>query len=216
MTQAIPDRIELLIRLCRDMAETLVEPIARAADVLVAALRAGRTIYVCGDGGSAAQAQHLAGELVGRFLVDRPALPCVALTTDTSVLTAVANDYNFEQVFERQVEALVREGDVLVAISTSGESVNVLKAASLARKRGARTIGLTGAGGGKLKELCDECLAVPAESSPLIQEGHLLVLHILCGLVEQALFALASRRRGHASRRRGRDEPKDNDQDKRE
>ena len=209
MTQAIPDRIQLSIRMCSDMAETLAEPIARAADVLVAALRAGRTIYVCGDGGSAAQAQHLAGELVGRFLVDRPALPCVALTTDTSVLTAVANDYNFEQVFERQVEALVREGDVLVAISTSGESVNVLKAASLARKRGAKTIGLTGAGGGKLKELCDECLAVPAESSPLIQEGHLLVLHILCGWVEQALFA-------HASRRRGRDEPKDNDQDKRE
>ena len=209
MTQAIPDRIQRSIRMCSDMAETLVEPIARAADVLVAALRAGRTIYVCGDGGSAAQAQHLAGELVGRFLVDRPALPCVALTTDTSVLTAVANDYNFEQVFERQVEALVREGDVLVAISTSGESVNVLKAASLARKRGAKTIGLTGAGGGKLVELCDECLAVPAESSPLIQEGHLLVLHILCGLVEQALFA-------HASRRRGREEPKDNDQDKRE
>jgi D-sedoheptulose 7-phosphate isomerase len=202
VTQAIPDRIQLSIRMCSDMAETLVEPIARAAEVLVAALRAGRTIYVCGDGGSAAQAQHLAGELVGRFLVDRPALPCVALTTDTSVLTAVANDYNFEQVFERQVEALVREGDVLVAISTSGESVNVLKAASLARRRGAKTIGLTGAGGGKLKELCDECLAVPAESSPLIQEGHLLVLHILCGRVEQALFA--------------RDEPKDNDQDKRE
>jgi D-sedoheptulose 7-phosphate isomerase len=209
VTQAIPDRIQRSIRMCSDMAETLLEPIARAADVLVAALRAGRTIYVCGNGGSAAQAQHLAGELVGRFLVDRPALPCVALTTDTSVLTAVANDYNFEQVFERQVEALVREGDVLVAISTSGESVNVLKAASLARKRGARTIGLTGAGGGKLVELCDECLAVPAESSPLIQEGHLLVLHILCGRVEQALFA-------HASRRRGRDEPKDNDQDKRE
>ncbi len=209
MTRAIPDRIQLSIRLCSDMAETLVEPIARAADVLVAALRAGRTIYVCGAGGSAAQAQHLAGELVGRFLVDRPALPCVALTTDTSVLTAVANDYNFEQVFERQVEALVREGDVLVAISTSGESVNVLKAASLARKRGAKTIGLTGAGGGKLVELCDECLAVPAESSPLIQEGHLLVLHILCGLVEQALFT-------HASRRRGREEPKDNEQDKRE
>jgi len=209
VTQAIPDRIQLSIRMCSDMVETLVEPIARAADVLVAALRAGRTIYVCGDGGSAAQAQHLAGELVGRFLVDRPALPCVALTTDTSVLTAVANDYNFEQVFERQVEALVREGDVLVAISTSGQSINVLKAASLARKRGARTIGLTGAGGGKLVELCDECLAVPAESSPLIQEGQLLVLHILCGLVEQALFA-------HASRRRGRDESKDNEQDKRE
>jgi len=202
VTQPIQDRIQQTIRMCNLMAESLAEPVARAADVLVAALRGGRTIYVCGDGGSAAQAQHLAGELVGRFLVDRPALPCVALTTDTSVLTAVANDYDFEQVFERQVEALVREGDVLVAISTSGASVNVLKAVSLARKRGAKTIGLAGAGGGKLKELCDECLAVPAESSPLIQEGHLVVLHILCGLVEEALF----------SRR----ESEDNQQDKRE
>jgi len=170
------------------MAEQLAEPTAQAAEVLIAALREGHTIYVCGDGGSAAQAQHIAGELVGRFMVDRPALPCVALTTDTSVLTAVANDYSFEQVFERQVEALVREGDVLLLLSTSGSSANLLKAATRARKKGAKTIGLVGRSGGRLKELCDLSLSVPAEAVPLIQEGHLVLLHILCGLIEQALF----------------------------
>jgi D-sedoheptulose 7-phosphate isomerase len=188
MTEAIQERLRQTAAVCERLAAESADAIARAADILVAALRAGRTIYLCGDGGSAAQAQHTAGELVGRFLVDRPALPAVALTTDTSVLTAVANDYSFEQVFERQVEALVKEGDVLVALSTSGSSTNVLKAASLARKRGARVVGLTGAGGGKLKQLCDECLAVPADSSPLIQEAHLAVLHVLCARVEQAVF----------------------------
>ena len=189
MIEAIQARMRESAAMCERLAAESADAVAGAADLVIAALRAGRTIYVCGDGGSAAQAQHVAGELVGRFLLDRPALPCVALTTDTSVLTAVGNDYSFEQVFERQVEALVREGDVLLALSTSGASTNVLKAASLARKRAARVVGLTGAGGGKLKELCDACVAVPADSSPLVQEAHLVVLHILCGLVEQALFA---------------------------
>lgn len=189
MIEAIRAHLQMSADVCMQMADELAEPTARAAEMLTEAIRGGHTVYVCGDGGSAAQAQHVAGELVGRFLLDRPALPCVALTTDTSVLTAVGNDYSFEQVFERQVEALVREGDVLLALSTSGASTNVLKAASLARKRAARVVGLTGAGGGKLKELCDACVAVPADSSPLVQEAHLVVLHILCGLVEQALFA---------------------------
>ncbi len=170
------------------MAETLAEPIVQAAEMLIEALRAGRRVFVCGDGGSAAQAQHIAGELVGRFLKDRPPLPCVALTTDTSVLTAVANDYDFETVFSRQVEALVGEGDVVWLLSTSGRSGNILKAAAAARARGARLLGLTGRDGGKLKELCDLTLCVPADASPPIQEGHLAILHVLCGLVEQALF----------------------------
>jgi D-sedoheptulose 7-phosphate isomerase len=171
------------------MAETLAEPAAAAADLLVAAFRAGRRVYVCGDGGSAAEAQHFAAELVGRFLVDRPALPCIALTTDTSVLTAVANDYDFEQVFERQAEAFLSEGDVLLVLSTSGLSANVLKAAALAHKRAAKVVGLTGATGGRLKELCDVCLAVPADTSPRVQEGHLVLLHVLATLLERTLFA---------------------------
>ena len=188
MIERIKHRLREAADLYSQMAEQLAEPTAQAAEVLIAALREGHTIYVCGDGGSAAQAQHIAGELVGRFMADRPALRCVALTTDTSVLTAVANDYSFEQVFERQVEALVREGDVLLLLSTSGSSANVLKAATRARKKGAKTIGLVGQSGGRLKELCDLSLSVPAETGPLIQEGHLVLLHILCGLIEQALF----------------------------
>jgi D-sedoheptulose 7-phosphate isomerase len=176
-------------RLYGDMAAALAEPTARAAELLIAALKAGGTLYVCGDGGSAAESQHIAGELVGRFLMERPALPCVALTTDTSILTAVANDYDFARTFERQVEALVKRGDVLWALSTSGSSPNVLKAAVLARRRGAKVLGMTGRGGGQLAELCDLCLCVPADTSPAIQEGHLTLIHILCRLVEEALFA---------------------------
>jgi len=142
--ERIKHRLQEAADLYSQMAEQLAEPTAQVAEVLIAALREGHTIYICGDGGSAAQAQHVAGELVGRFMVDRPALPCVALTTDTSVLTAVANDYSFAQVFERQVEALVREGAVLLLLSTSGSSANVLKAATRARKKGAKAIGLGG------------------------------------------------------------------------
>lgn len=189
MTDDIRAQIQEAAATLGRMAETLAEPAAAAADLLVAAFRAGRRVYVCGDGGSAAEAQHFAAELVGRFLVDRPALPCIALTTDTSVLTAVANDYDFEQVFERQAEAFLSEGDVLLVLSTSGLSANVLKAAALAHKRAAKVVGLTGATGGRLKELCDVCLAVPADTSPRVQEGHLVLLHVLATLLERTLFA---------------------------
>lgn len=189
MIEPIQAHLRMSADVCTQMADELAEPTARAAKMLIEAVRGGHTVYVCGDGGSAAQAQHIAGELVGRFLKERAALPCVALTTDTSILTAVANDYDFEDIFARQVEGLVKEGDVLWALSTSGNSVNVLKAVSLARKRGAKVLGMTGRGGGKLKELCDVVLCVPADSSPPIQEGHLVLLHILCGLLEQGAFA---------------------------
>jgi len=189
MIEPIQAHLRMSADVCTQMADELAEPTARAARMLIEAVRGGHTVYVCGDGGSAAQAQHIAGELVGRFLKERAALPCVALTTDTSILTAVANDYDFEDVFARQVEGLVKEGDVLWALSTSGNSVNVLKAVSLARKRGAKVLGMTGRGGGKLKELCDVVLCVPADSSPPIQEGHLALLHILCGLLEQGASA---------------------------
>ncbi len=189
MIESIRAHFRMGAGLYAQMAEELAETTARAAELLIETVRAGHRIYVCGDGGSAAQAQHIAGELIGRFLKDRGPLPCVALTTDTSVLTAVANDYEFESVFARQVEALAGEGDLLWALSTSGNSANVLKAASAASRRGARLLGMTGRDGGHLKELCDVTLCVPADSSPPIQEGHLALVHILCGLVEQALFA---------------------------
>jgi len=187
MIESIRAHLRMGSDLYARMAEDLPEAAAQAAEMLIQALREGRRLYVCGDGGSAAQAQHVAGELIGRFLKDRRPLPCVALTTDTSVLTAVANDYEFESVFARQVEALVEEGDVLWALSTSGNSANVLKAASAATRRGARLLGMTGRDGGHLKELCDVVLRVPADSSPPVQEGHLALVHVLCGLVEQAL-----------------------------
>jgi len=189
MIESVRGDIRASIDVLTAMLEGLAEPAAQAAELLAAALRDGRRVYVCGDGGSAAQAQHFAAEMVGRFLVDRPALPCIALTTDTSVLTAIANDYDFEQVFERQAEALLAEGDVLVCLSTSGESANVLKAAIFARKRGTRVLGLAGRTGGKLKELSDVCLCVPADAAPRIQEGHLLLLHALSRCLEQVLFA---------------------------
>lgn len=188
MIDFVRDHLRESAALTARMAEELAEPVGQAGDMLIDALRAGRRIYVCGDGGSAAQAQHIAGELVGRFLRERAPLPCVALTTDTSVLTALGNDYGFEAVFARQVDALVAEGDVLWLLSTSGNSPNMLAAATAAGHRGARRLAMTGRTGGLLKELCDLTLCVPADASPAVQEGHFVLLHILCGLIEQALF----------------------------
>lgn len=156
-------------------------------DRLVSVLRAGGRVYVLGNGGSAADAQHIAGELQGRFKRTRRALPVVALTTDTSVLTAVANDLGAEQVFARQVEALVGTSDVLWVLSVSGTSPNVVAAAELARQRGACVIGFTGRSGGKLVELCDLCLRVDHTASDRVQEAHELAYHLVCEHVEAAL-----------------------------
>jgi D-sedoheptulose 7-phosphate isomerase len=153
----------------------------------VSCFRAGGKLLLFGNGGSAADAQHMAAELVGRFLLERPALPAIALTTDTSALTALANDYGFELVFARQVEALGSRGDAAVAISTSGASPNVLVGARAARERGLRTIGLVGPGGSELERLVDLPIVVDAQG-PAIQEGQLVVEHTLCELVEDALF----------------------------
>ena len=167
-------------------AEQLPEAIAAVVEVVIGALRAGHRVALCGNGGSAADAQHLAGELVGRFRRDRPALAAFALTTDTSVLTAVANDFGYEQTFARQVEALLGPGDVLIAISTSGNSPNVLEACRVAAAKGVRTIGMTGSGGGALKEMTEVCLCAPSEDPPRIQELHITAGHIICELVEEA------------------------------
>ena len=156
-----------------------------AAAAVAAALRAGRKVLVCGNGGSAADAQHVVAELVGRFAGERRAWPAIALTTDTSVLTAVANDYGFEHVFARQVEAHGQAGDILIAISTSGASPNVLRAVEAARARGLVTIGLTGRDGGELGRMVDVHLHVPSPSTPRIQEAHATLLHVLCELVER-------------------------------
>ncbi|MFM2044233.1 MAG: phosphoheptose isomerase [Pseudomonadota bacterium] len=160
--------------------------IADAADRITAALKAGAKVMFCGNGGSAADAQHLAAELLGRYLLNRPALAAVALTTDSSALTAIGNDFGFDQVFSRQVAGLGRAGDVLVALSTSGNSPNVLAAVETARDLGITTIGLTGTRGGALAERCDLCLCVPSDHTPRIQEMHIAVGHLLCELVEVA------------------------------
>lgn len=160
----------------------------RAAELLVATLKNKGRIYICGNGGSAADAQHIAGELAGRFVLDRPALPAVALTTDTSLLTAIGNDYSYKDIFARQVEALVQEGDLLWAFSTSGTSANVIKAVRLARERKASILGFTGRSDTLLESLSDVCICAPNPSTARSQEIHELAYHILCGLVEEAMF----------------------------
>lgn len=162
--------------------------LARAGELLLGCLRRGGKVLLFGNGGSAADAQHFAAELVSRFRRERPGLAAVALTTDTSILTAIGNDYGFERVFARQIEALGRPGDVAVAISTSGNSPNVLAALDAARARGLLTIGFTGERGGALRERVDVCLRAGSDETPRIQEVHITAAHALCEIVEQTLF----------------------------
>ena len=168
--------------------ERLQKTLSSAATACIACMKNGGKILLAGNGGSAADAQHIAGEFVSRFAFDRPGLSAVALTTDTSILTAIGNDYGYEKLFERQVQAHGREGDVFIGYSTSGKSPNVLRAFEEARRLRIKTIGMTGNRGGPMKELCDFLLEVPSVEVPKIQEGHLVLGHILCGLVENALF----------------------------
>lgn len=160
----------------------------RAAEIMIACYRAGGKAIFCGNGGSAADAQHLAAEFVGRYLVERRPLPALALHANTSALTAIGNDYGYEQVFARPLEALARPGDVLVALSTSGNSPSIVAAARKARDLGLTTIALTGAGGGQMASWASILLAVPSTETPRIQENHILIGHCLCQAVEQALF----------------------------
>jgi len=171
----------------RRFAEQAAGDIAAAVEVVAACLRAGGKVLLCGNGGSAADAQHVAGELVGRFKRERRAFCAVALSTDTSVITAVANDYGFDSVFARQVEGLGREGDVLVAYSTSGNSPNVLAAIEAARRLGMRVVGLTGATGGAMAGRCDVCISAPSDDTPTVQECHAAAGHAICRFVEEIL-----------------------------
>jgi len=172
----------------RAFFEANAEAVARAAEMVIASVRAGGKVLVFGNGGSAADAQHIAAELVNRLNYDHPPIPAIALTTDTSILTSIGNDSSFDNVFERQVRALGRKGDVALAISTSGNSPNVLRAVEAARKLGITTIALTGRDGGKLATLAELALVVNADSTQRIQETHITIAHILCELVEDALY----------------------------
>ena len=161
--------------------------IERVANICATALLAGNKILICGNGGSAADAQHMAAELVGRFVADRRALAAIALTTDTSALTAIANDYGYDDVFSRQVTALAHSGDVLLGISTSGNSGSILAACDAGRSVGCHVLGLTGCDGGSLADRCDAVVIAPAQETAHIQECHIIVIHLLCALIEQGL-----------------------------
>jgi D-sedoheptulose 7-phosphate isomerase len=166
----------------------LARTIETVARLCVKALHDGNKLLLAGNGGSAADAQHLAAELVSRFYFDRPGLAAVALTTDTSALTAIGNDYGFERLFSRQIDALGRKGDVFIGLSTSGNSPNILKGLDEARLKGLVTVGLTGQGGGRMAALCDHCLRMPSSETPRIQEGHIVVGHTVCALIEREMF----------------------------
>jgi len=180
--------VEDSARLKREFFEAEADSVLEAGRMLVLALSSGKKVLAFGNGGSAADSQHFAAELVNRFRLDRPALPAIALTTDTSILTSIANDSDYESVFSRQVEALGAPGDVAVAISTSGGSPNVLKAVDVARARGLKTLGLAGRDGGKLVKMVDLCLTVPHRETARIQEVHALLIHLFCEMIDDALY----------------------------
>lgn len=183
--------IVLRIRKSIEVKEGLLESkgiIEQISQAIVDAYRNGHKVLVFGNGGSAADAQHIAAELAGRFYLDRPSLPAVALTVNTSSLTAIGNDYSFSEVFSKQLEGLGCKGDVALGISTSGNSDNVVKALQLAREKGLLAIGLTGRSGGKMRQIVDLCLCVPSDDTPRIQEAHITIGHIVCELVEKELF----------------------------
>jgi D-sedoheptulose 7-phosphate isomerase len=180
ITERFRESSELKLRVADEFAP-LVEEAVRE---VVRRLGAGGTIYLCGNGGSAADAQHLAGELAGRFYLERDALAAVALGANVSTLTAVANDYSFDEAFSRPLSGLARAGDVLIGLSTSGDSTNVVMALRVGREKGLYCIGLTGADGGSMRALCDVCFCVPSQDTPRVQEVHITVGHIMCELIE--------------------------------
>lgn len=188
MKQQIIDQLnesaEVKIKLGKENADTIV----KIAELLTSSLRDGHKVLFCGNGGSAADAQHLAAELLGKFKMHRKALPSIALNVNTSVLTAIANDYEYDMVFERSVEGLGNPGDVLIGISTSGRSRNVIRAIEKAREMGLKTVAFVGSEPGPMGTASDICLTVPSKDTPRIQESHITVGHIVCGLVESALF----------------------------
>jgi D-sedoheptulose 7-phosphate isomerase len=187
MHRRITNRLEENAQVQRTIAKDKTHEIEEMVNLILTAYRSGGKVILFGNGGSAADAQHLAGELVGKFKLERQALPAIALTTNTSILTALSNDYGYETVFGRQVEALATAKDVIIGLSTSGNSPNVIEAIKIAKARGAKTIGLTGGNGGRLAEMADLVLVVPSDNTPQIQEMHITIGHIVCELVESEL-----------------------------
>jgi len=183
----IAARLRESAKLKEAIANNNIDEIRSIAELMINAYRNGGKVVLFGNGGSAADAQHIAAELVGKFALKRQAFPAIALNTNTSILTAVGNDYGYDLVFSRQVEAMVSRGDVVIGISTSGNSLNVIKAIELAKKKGARTVGLTGGNGGKLAKAAELTLTVPSDSTPRIQEAHITIGHIVCEIVEKEL-----------------------------
>ena len=186
VTGSIQASIAVKERLLR--TSEVVASIARVAGIMVDVFQQGSKVLLFGNGGSAADAQHIAAEFVGRFAVDRPALPALALSVNTSCVTAIGNDYGFDQIFSRQIEALAHAGDVAIGISTSGTSPNVVNALALCREKGLHTVALTGCTGGRLNNVADHCICVPSNETPRIQECHILIGHIISQLVEQTIF----------------------------
>jgi len=186
MKDVIEQEINEHINVAEQM-HSLTDDIAKIASLCIDSIRSGGKILIFGNGGSAADAQHIAAELVGRYKSERKGLPAVALTTDTSALTSIGNDFGYDQIFQRQIEALGRPEDVVIGISTSGNSSNVISALELSKKIGCKTIGLSGNDGGDMNKICDVNIVVPASDTPRIQEMHILIGHTLCQLIEQSL-----------------------------
>jgi len=192
------DTVSLRLRESRELVEevmkdlTISNSISELSDQCIERITRGGKLVFFGNGGSAADAQHLAAEFVGRYLVNRPAIPSIALTTDSSVLTAISNDFDFSTIFSRQVEALVGVEDVVFGISTSGNSENVVKGLSAAKNKGALTVSFTGQSGGKASAISDFCISIPSDSTPLIQQMHITIGHILCEIIETSLVARES------------------------
>jgi D-sedoheptulose 7-phosphate isomerase len=192
MQERFKDNIRSSIKVKEQILEDaeMIARLEKAVGIIVDALRKGNRIWFCGNGGSAADAQHLAAEFSGRFYIDRMALPAEALHCNTSYLTAVANDYSYEVIYSRLVEGICSKGDVLIGLSTSGNSGNIVKAFETAREKGIFTVGLTGSTGGKLKDLSDLLFNVPSADTPRIQESHIMLGHIICQYVEEMYFAV--------------------------
>ncbi len=187
MKTTIAREFQLHLETIQAVMETMEIDLEKASTLVVEVLKRGNKVLLCGNGGSAADAQHIAAELTGRYKTERRGLPGIALTTDTSALTAIGNDYGYDRIFDRQVEALVNEGDLLIGISTSGNSLNVLSALLLAKEMGAETLGFSGKGGGKMNYACDINLVVPSDDTPRIQEMHILFGHTICQIIDNEL-----------------------------
>ena len=184
VVQVFRESADLKLRFIRQNAEALIQMVKTVAE----AFKAGNKVLLFGNGGSAADAQHIAAEFVNRFLIERPPLPAMALTTDTSILTSISNDYGYADSFSKQIKALGKEGDVAIGISTSGSAANVIKAIKVAKEMGLKTVGLTGMGGGDLAKIADLAIVVDSQITPRIQEVHITIGHVLCEMVDRILF----------------------------